>query len=478
MIPELSEKGIRVALDAEGILKQRKELIEAVIALNKFLITREDVERIVGEKEEMEKKEKERREEATVIVRREGKPPLAKEYDADIFIDHKRDVTGKSRTTGKIENFISYFRNRFKRMRRLFVGSKFGYMETEVAELKKRNTEKVKVVGMVYKKSVTKKGNILLMIEDLTGAYKVVIPNRNEKLFEQANRIVRDDILAFYGKVVHPLLIADDFEWPDAPLRRERKKSERDLEAAYISDIHFGSNKFLWTCFEKFVNWLKKNERAEKVKYILVAGDIVDGIGIYPNQEKELVVKDIEKQYDMFNDFVSMLPDYISVIVIPGNHDAVRRGEPMPAIGTDLIKSDVVLAGNPARVYLDGISHILYHGTSLDSFISTIPKLSYTKPEEVMKEYIIRRHLSPFYGENPVIPEEIDYMVIDDVPDIMHVGHIHKNGYLSYRGTLLINSGTFQAQTEYQIKQGHVPTPGEVPVYNLKTAKLSILKFA
>lgn len=478
MIPELSKKGIRVALDAEDILKQRKEIIEDVIALNTLLITREDVERIVREKEKMEKKEKDKREEATVIVKREGKHPLAKEYDADIFIDHRRDVTGKSRTTGKIEDFISYFRNRFKRMRRLFAGSKFGYMGVEVAELKKRNTEKVKVVGMVYKKSVTKKGNILLMIEDLTGTYKVVIPNRDEKLFEQANRIVRDDILAFYGKVVHPLLIADDFEWPDVPLLKERKKSERDLEVAYISDIHFGSNKFLWASFEKFVNWLKKNERAGKVKYILVAGDIVDGIGIYPNQEKELVEKDIEKQYEMFNDFVSMLPDYISVIVIPGNHDAVRRGEPMPAIGTDLIKSDVILAGNPARVYLDGVSHILYHGTSLDSLISNIPKLSYTKPEEVMKEYIIRRHLSPFYGENPVIPEEIDYMIIDDVPDVMHVGHIHKNGYLNYRGILLINSGTFQAQTDYQIKQGHVPTPGEVPMYNLKTAKLSVLKFA
>ncbi|MGB9719370.1 MAG: DNA-directed DNA polymerase II small subunit [Candidatus Anstonellales archaeon] len=477
MIKQLSEKGIRVAVDAEEILKGRQDLIHAAIALNKVFITKEDVEKIIKEKEEREKKESQEKE-TEVVVKMGKKPPEAKEYSADISIDYKKDITGKSRTTGKVENFIEYFRNRYKKMRRLFMGSKSGYADMEVVELKNRNQEKVRIVGMVYKKSITAKGNILLIVEDLTGTYKVVIPKNNEKIFEEARRIVKDDIIAFYGKVVHPLLIIDDFEWPDIPLQRNRKTSERDLEIAYISDIHFGSNKFLSAAFEKFVNWLKKDERARKVKYIAVAGDIVDGIGIYPNQERELIIKDIEKQYEMFDDFVSMLPDYISVIVIPGNHDAVRRAEPMPAIGNDLIKSDIVRVGNPARLSIEGVYHILYHGTSLDSFIANIPKLSYTKPEEVIKEYLVRRHLSPFYGENPIIPEEVDYMVVDEVPDVMHIGHIHKNGYLTYRGTLLINSGTFQAQTEYQIKQGHVPTPGEVPVYNLKTTKLSKIKFA
>jgi DNA polymerase II small subunit len=477
MIERLSKKGVRVALDAEEILKNREDLIDAVLSLNKIFISREDVEKILKEKEEKEKKEVEEKK-PEVVVKKGEKPPEAKEYDPDIVIDHKRDITGKSRTTGKVEDFIEYFRNRYKRMRRLFVSTRTEYADADIKELKNKDKEKVRIVGMVYKKSPTAKGNILLIVEDLTGMFKVVIPRNNEKVFEEAKRIVKDDIIAFYGKVVNDLFIVNDFEWPGVPLMRERKKSERNLEVAYLSDIHFGSNKFLSAPFEKFVNWLKKDERAGRIKYLIIAGDIVDGIGVYPNQEKELIVKDIEKQYEMFDDFVSTLPDYISVIVIPGNHDAVRRGEPMPAIGSDLIKSDVLSVGNPARVFIDGVSHIIYHGTSLDSFIANIPKLSYTKPEEVMKEYLVRRHLSPFYGDNPIIPEEIDYMVIDEVPDILHVGHVHKNGYADYRGTLLINSGTFQAQTEYQIKQGHVPTPGEIPIYNLKTGKLSTVKFA
>jgi len=32
-------------------------------------------------------------------------------------------------------------------------------------------------------------------------------------------------------------------------------------------------------------------EIAGRVKYVLIAGDIVDGVGVYPNQIKELVIK-------------------------------------------------------------------------------------------------------------------------------------------------------------------------------------------
>jgi DNA polymerase II small subunit len=234
------------------------------------------------------------------------------------------------------------------------------------------------------------------------------------------------------------------------------------------------------------VEWLngrgEQKELAGKVKYIVVAGDIVDGIGIYPNQEKELLIKDAVKQYSMFDDFVNRLPDHMEVIVAPGNHDAVRRGEPMPAIGKDLITSDVISVGNPSAVSIEGIKHLIYHGTSMDSLIATLPsrpgnEISYKHPERVMLEYLKRRHLSTIYGGNPIVPEKVDYMVIEEEPDVLHCGHVHKNGYMLYRGTVLINSGTFQDRTEFQVKQGHIPTPALVPIYEMKTGKLRTLDF-
>jgi DNA polymerase II small subunit len=94
-----------------------------------------------------------------------------------------------------------------------------------------------------------------------------------------------------------------------------------------------------------------------------------------------------------------------------------------------------------------------------------------------MKEILRRRHLSPIYGGNIVVPSKDDSLVIDEVPDILHMGHIHKNGYDDYHGTMLINSGTWQGRTGYQVKQGHVPSPCLLPIYETKSMKTSVIDF-
>jgi DNA polymerase II small subunit len=183
--------------------------------------------------------------------------------------------------------------------------------------------------------------------------------------------------------------------------------------------------------FAKFISWLNGDEGnatlAGKVKYLTVCGDIADKIGIYPEQEKELEVKDIYKQYEMFDRALEKIPDYITVVVTPGNHDAVRRAEPQPMIPYDMITSEVVRAGNPCRVEIEGFRHLMYHGTALDSIIAGISGLTYSEPQEAMLELLKRRHLSPIYGDNLIVPEDHDYLVMEDEPDILHMGHVHKN---------------------------------------------------
>ena len=79
------------------------------------------------------------------------------------------------------------------------------------------------------------------------------------------------------------------------------------------------------------------------------------------------------------------------------------------------------------------------------------------------------------YRENPVIygertpigPELEDMMVITEVPDILHSGHVHNIDVQNYRGTLIVNSGAWQAQTKYQQMMGIVPSPGIAIVVNL-----------
>jgi DNA polymerase II small subunit len=475
MSGELAEKGVRITVDAEEFLKSApptQELMDRILALRKPLISKEDLESLLKPSIQNAPAE---------VIQPASFVPIAKEFSADIKLNHTLDVTGKSRTKGEVENFISYFRNRYERLSRML--RRNGSIQTDLAEVRKHLNEKVRVVVLISDKKETKKGNLLFDVEDQTGSFKVVVSSSrlNEKILDKARGVLLDDVIAITGKVLEPYIIAEDIEWPELPVVREKRRSENDVATAYLSDIHFGSRYFLEKRLESFVDWLhgkgEARELAGKVKYVVIAGDIVDGIGIYPNQEKELLVKDIRQQYAMFGDFVESLPDYVEVIVAPGNHDAVRRGEPQPALGKDLVSANVTCIGNPSALSLDGIKHLVYHGTSIDSMIASIPGMSYTHPEKVMTEYLKRRHLSPIYGGNLIIPENIDYMVIDEPPDVFHCGHVHKNGYTQYRGTLVINSGTFQSRTDFQVKQGHVPTPALVPVYEMKYGRLRTLDF-
>ena len=48
---------------------------------------------------------------------------------------------------------------------------------------------------------------------------------------------------------------------------------------------------------------------------------------------------------------------------------------------------------------------------------------------------------------------------------------------MTYRGTTLLNSGTFQDRTDFQVRMGHVPTPGLVPILEAMSGKMNHISF-
>ena len=201
-----------------------------------------------------------------------------------------------------------------------------------------------------------------------------------------------------------------------------------------------------------------------------IGGDIVDGIGVYPNQDKELAIKDITEQYNEAARFLGNIRSDIKIIIAPGNHDASRVAEPQPAVPEEYAKAlyeldNVEFISNPGVVSLDGINVLIYHGRSFDDLVMAIKSFEYERSDEIMIELLQKRHLAPIYGERTPLASELeDYLVIDEIPDVFHTGHIHINSYKKYKGVHLINSGTFQTQTEFQKIYNINPTPAEVPV--------------
>jgi len=430
------------------------------------------------------------REEEKVVGER--KSPLAKEIGSSIEIDRERDITSKSYTSGKVENFVGFFNIRYERLGKILKGRRSMLGAGMIEVVKSSRTREGRIVGMVNDIRETKNKHILMELEDPSGVLKALIPKNEEDLKELAREIIQDEIIGISGSFGNSgdLFIVKEVFFPDLPNNREARKSPEPVSLALISDLHIGNRHFQEGTFKRFVKWLRgeegtssQREAASRVKYVVVGGDLVDGVGIYPEQKDELEIKNITEQYARFYEHVSMLPEHIEVIISPGNHDATRQAEPQPAISEEFAPQcyedpRIHMAGNPLSVELHGVKVVSYHGRGLDDIISTIPGLSYSRPEEAMLRLLRKRHLSPIYGGRvPLAPESYDYLLLEDPPDILHMGHVHTTGMKNYRNSLLVNSGTFQAQTAFQRKMNIMPTPGRVPIVDLQTLQTITMEF-
>jgi DNA polymerase II small subunit len=415
--------------------------------------------------------------------------PFAKEVEANLNV--LEDPSEKISSEGTIDNYLEYFRDRFRRMEKLLkqridVKSAASIIDA----LKSPPNSRLKIVGMVTEKRESKNRTIL-GLEDLQANITALVPqNASQELQKKAQCLLLDQVICINAvKTRTTLLIVEDIILPEIGQKTQHKASI-PVYAALTSDMHVGSTKFQKESFERFVLWLngkygdeKMKTMASHVKYVLIAGDIVDGVGVYPNQLKELAIKDVHKQYRLAAKFLEQIPDYIEVVIIPGNHDAPRKALPQPAISNSFLETlqesrNVHSLGNPCILSLHGVEVLIYHGRSLDDINSTVPGMDYNNPEKAMRLLLQSRHLAPLYGgKTPLSPENRDYLVIERTPDIFHAGHVHSLGYMSYRGVLIVNSGCWQEQTDYMRNLGFVPNPTKVPIVNLQTLETSVIPF-
>ncbi len=401
-----------------------------------------------------------------------------------------RDPSKEIGTGGGIEDFSHYFRDRFRKLVSAFHQRHDSRDASSVdVALKAAQNEKVKFLAMVMEKRERQR-RLFLQVDDLDDTATVLVSPEDRSAYEVAQKMPLDQVVCVAGvRAKGDLIVAKEILLPDIPDHKPHL-AEEEVWAVLLSDLHVGSKKFLAETLTRVFDWLNlkigaPNQRAiaERTRYLVICGDIVDGIGIYPRQEQELAIVDLYQQYQEASKYVGMIPEHIETIIIPGNHDAVRQALPQPPIpkdfGEPLYESRPLISlGNPAEIALHGVRLLLHHGRSLDDIIASVPSMDFTQPEKAMRLQLQCRHLASEYGNRTSIaPEKIDHLVIETVPDIFQSGHIHVVKYENYRGTQIINSGAWQAQTDYQRRVGLVPTPGLLTAVNLHTLQVRLINF-
>ena len=378
-------------------------------------------------------------------------------------------------TTGEgIKGYNALFSSRFNKLKRIISDRPESRMLKSIASVKTVKLEDdMYVCGLVTTRN-SERNITKLVLEDPSGSFEGIV--FDAELQKTADTLLTDQfVMARINLGKNLGFIIKDLILPDIP-EQMINKSETEAYAVFLSDLHIGSKYFMEEEFTEFVSWLSSPDPvARKIRFVLIGGDIVDGVGIYPNQNKELVCQTIEEQLKKVEDLIDKIPKNVKIIIMPGNHDPGRRALPQPAIPKKYNsglweRENVVMVGNPSVVSLNGVKVMMFHGQSIDDIVKTTPGLSYDKPTNVMKHLLRARHLSPIYGsQTPIAPEMQDLLVIDDVPDIFHVGHVHRAELDMYKGILLVNSGSWQKQTPFQASVGMIPNPGIAIMVNLKT---------
>ena len=201
-------------------------------------------------------------------------------YDFKII----QDTSKKSYTSGEIENLISYFKSRYEKLSNILSKRPELRNYTKIADIDD-SQENLSLILMVREIRTSKNGHKIIEFEDDTGTISILFSHNNEELFAEAEKLVKDEVIGVIANKSDDPGFAFGQQIIDPGVLRVPDK-EMDFGIVFLSDVHIGSLTFLEDAFQRFIDWInceygseEQRRIAEDVKYLVIGGDIVDGIG-------------------------------------------------------------------------------------------------------------------------------------------------------------------------------------------------------
>lgn len=203
-------------------------------------------------------------------------------------------------------------------------------------------------------------------------------------IFDEPVDLELDDVVAIEAVGAGEILYGKKILYPDIPLRPPARGFGK---ACFISDLHI--NVVPGPDVERFFSWFEKQD----INYLFVAGDIVDKAA--------------------FEEYAKRLHGK-TIFVIPGESD---NQEDYPQLPQEFKATNIISLSNPSMIEINGIKILLVHNTDASA---------------LKKRYLGRSKV--------ILPE--DYLVLEEVPDIVHCGHTHKPHVVNYKSVTIVNSGS------------------------------------
>jgi DNA polymerase II small subunit len=188
-----------------------------------------------------------------------------------------------------------------------------------------------------------------------------------------------DDVIVVKAVSGEKVLFGKEVIFPDVPLRKPKYSFGR---ACFIGDLHLEQVPISY--FRSFLTWFKQ----QNIKYLFVAGDTIDD-----------------------DKFEENCPD-ATIFHIPGHNI-----KDYPEIGRRFKNKNIVSLSNPSMVQINDIKILMVHNFNINM---------------LKKRYLGKSSL--------ILPE--DFLVLDDIPDIIHCGHTHEPFVQNYKSITIVNAGS------------------------------------
>ena len=225
-------------------------------------------------------------------------------------------------------------------------------------------------------------------IEESNGKKKITLEDTTTSLpiiFNQDPGLELDDVVAIKAISAGKVLFGKQVFYPDIPLRAPTKTNGK---ACFISDLHI--DEAPPKDIEQFFRWFENQD----IKYLFIAGDTGDKKTLSKLVDNHCIEK--------------------KVFIAPGNMD---NDEEYPQLAEEYSSKNIISLSNPSMVELNGIKILLIHDMNIDM---------------LKKRYL---------GISKAMLKE-DYLVLEEVPDIVHCGHTHQPHVMNYKSVTIVNSGS------------------------------------
>lgn len=227
-----------------------------------------------------------------------------------------------------------------------------------------------------------KDGKKIVELEDATGSVSVVF---DKDTFDAE----LDDVIAVLAVSSKNVLFGKQIIYPDVPLRSPATGKGK---VCFVGSLNL--NEASKADGERFFSWFGECQAS----HLFCAGDVGD-----------------------INEFERLVERYCSgktIVFTPGGKES---NEEYPQLPISFNSKKIISLSNPAMIELNGVKILMMHKFSM---------------EMLRKRYL---------GKSNVILDE-DFLVLEEIPDIVCFGHSEKPHITNYKSITVVNSGSLLSE--------------------------------